>query len=69
MKQKRFSVEQVVAVLKQAQLGALVADLIVISGLPSRRSLAGCGDMPGSSRSKSGSLDSYRTRVNAAPVA
>ena len=33
MKRKRFSVEQIVAVLKQAELGAPVADLIRHQGI------------------------------------
>lgn len=34
MKKKRFSIEQIVAVLKQAELGMLVADLIRQVGIP-----------------------------------
>ena len=33
MKRKRFSVEQIVAVLKQAELGLLVADLVRQTGI------------------------------------
>jgi putative transposase len=34
MRKKRFSVEQIVAVLKQAELGLLTADLIRKMGIP-----------------------------------
>ena len=42
MKRKRFSVEQIVVVLKQAEAGTRVAELIrQVWALPSRRSSAG----------------------------
>ena len=63
MKRKRFSVEQIVAVLKQAELGAPVADLIRHLGIAEqtfyrwkRRTLA-------SNRSKSGSSNNFRRRT------
>ena len=34
MKKKRFSVEQIVAVFKQAELGLPVADLVRLTGIP-----------------------------------
>ena len=36
MKRKRFSVEQIVAVLKQAELGMAVADVVRQVGIPER---------------------------------
>ena len=41
VKRKRFSVEQIVAVLKQAELGVPVAELIRQVGIRSRRCIAG----------------------------
>jgi hypothetical protein len=41
MKKKRFSVEQIVGVLKQAEVGVPVAELIRKGGSASRPSIAG----------------------------
>lgn len=41
MKKKRFSVEQIVGVLKQAEVGGPVAEVIGRQGSASRRSTAG----------------------------
>jgi hypothetical protein len=41
MKKKRFSVEQIIGVLKQAQIGVPVAEVIRKAGSASRRSIAG----------------------------
>ena len=54
MKRKRFSVEQIVAVLKQAEMGAPVADLI--------RHLGNSGTQD-SNPSRSGSANSCKKRT------
>lgn len=46
MKRKRFSVEQIVGVLKQAEVGVPVAELIRQGGSLNRRSIAGRGGTP-----------------------
>ena len=62
MKKKRFSTEQIVTVLKQAEMGMAVADLIRQIGISlrgpsvrSRRSTAGRSSMAGFSLNRSGS--------------
>jgi hypothetical protein len=55
MRKERFSVEQTVAVLKQAELGLPVAELIGRSGSRSSRSTGGRSSTPVSSRTKCGS--------------
>ena len=52
MKTKRFSVDQIVAVLKQAELGMAVADIVRQTGSPSRRSSAGRRSMADCSRTR-----------------
>jgi hypothetical protein len=54
MKRKRYSVEQIVSILKQAELGLPVPELIRQVGYPSRRSIGGRGSMPGCSRTRYG---------------
>jgi hypothetical protein len=45
MKHKQYSVEQIVAALKQAELGMPVADLIRQLGISEQRTTAGRGCM------------------------
>jgi hypothetical protein len=45
MKRKRFSVEQIVAILKQAEVGVPVAELIRHAGISEQRSIAGRSTM------------------------
>ena len=64
MKGKRFSVEQIVAVLKQVELGLPVADAIrARRGFRSRRSTAGRSAMLAFSRSRCVSSSSFRRRM------
>jgi hypothetical protein len=63
VKRTRFSVEQIVAVLKQAEMGTPIADLIRPSGLLSRRSIGGSSGMGDWNRSRSGSANSFRMRT------
>jgi hypothetical protein len=60
---KRFSVEQIVTVLKQAELGLSVAELIRRSASPSRPFTDGRSSTPGWRRSRSGSSSSSRRRT------
>ena len=60
MKKKRFSIEQIVAVLKQAELGMPVADLIRQVGSRNRRSTAGRSSTQGCSRIRCESSSSCR---------
>jgi putative transposase len=59
MKRKRFSVEQIVAILKQAELGLPVADLIRQVGISHRRS-----STLGWSRPRFANLSSFRKRTH-----
>ena len=63
MKRKRFSVEQIVAVLKQAELGMPVADVIRQIGISEQTFTAGRSSMRDSSPTRYGSLSSCRTRT------
>lgn len=63
MKRKHFSVEQIVAVLKQAELGMPVADVIRQVGMPSKRSIAGRSSMPAYNRIKSVNSSNCRRRM------
>ena len=53
MKKKRFSVEQIVSVLKQAELGMPVADIVRQVGISGRPTTAGRSSTPGWSRTRS----------------
>lgn len=63
MKRKRFSVEQIVAVLKQAELGTPVSEVIRHLGIADRPSIAGRSGMLVWSRIRSASSNSSRTRT------
>ena len=63
MKRTRFSAEQIVAVLKQAELEPRSRISSVISGLPSSPSTGGNGDMRGSNPNRSGSSNSCKRRT------
>jgi len=45
VKRKRFSVEQIVAVLKQAEVGVLVAELIPAKSWGLHQARVTCGDL------------------------
>jgi hypothetical protein len=65
MKRKRFSVEQIVAVVKQAELGLPVADLIRQVGISEQTfSTAGKRSTPGSSRRKRVSSSCWLMRTH-----
>jgi putative transposase len=63
MKRKRFSVEQVVAVLKQAEVGVAVAELIRQVGSPSRLCIAGRSSTRDWKPIRSASSNSSRKRM------
>ena len=64
MKKKRFSVEQIVAVLKQAELGLPVADLIRQVGISEQRtSIAGRSSMRAWKRTRCASSSSLPRRT------
>jgi putative transposase len=46
MKRKQFSVEQIVSIVKQAEMGMPVVELIRKVGITSRRSIAGRSSIP-----------------------
>jgi putative transposase len=52
MKRKRFSVEQIVALVKQAELGLPVADLIRQVGISEQTFIAGRKNTPASNRTR-----------------
>ena len=54
MKRKRFSVEQIVAVLKQAELGVAVADIIRQVGISEQTFYRLRSSTPGCSRTRCG---------------
>lgn len=58
VKRKRFSLEQIVAVLKQAELGMAVGTSFAKSASRSKRSIAGRSSMRGCNRIKSASRSS-----------
>lgn len=60
MKGKRFAVEQIVSILKQAELGMPVADIIRKSGSPSRRSTDGRSNTLACSRTRSRNCGSFQ---------
>ena len=63
MKRKRFSLEQIVAVLKQAEVGIPVAERSGLWGSRSRRCIGGRNSTRGWKRIKSASLNSSRKRM------
>jgi hypothetical protein len=63
MKKKRFSVEQMIGVLKQAQVGVPVAEVIRKAGSASRRFTAGRPSMPAWKWTRSVRWPSYRKRT------
>ena len=63
MKQKRFSVEQIVAVLKQAEAGVPLAELLAESVCPSRPSIDGKNSMWGWKRIKFDSSNNFKKKT------
>ena len=63
MEKQRFSVEQIVAVLKQAELGMPVADLTRQAGVSEQSSSAGRSNTPDCIRTRSASYASFGTRT------
>lgn len=64
MKRKQYSVEQIVAALKQAELGMPVAGLVRHLGIPSRRNTAGKSSMRAWSRIRFANGSSCKTRTS-----
>ena len=64
MKKKRFSTEQIVAVLKQAEMGLAVSDLIRQLGISEQPFFtAGRSNMADFSRNRSASSSSWSRRM------
>ena len=63
MKRKRFSVEQIGAVLKQAEMGTPVADLIRPLGIAEQTFPGGSSGRRDGNRNRFGSANSCRTRT------
>lgn len=63
MKRKRFSVEQIVAVLKQAEAGMPVAELIRHVGISEQTFYRWKKVLPVCRRTRCGSSSSFKTRT------
>ncbi len=66
MKRKHYSVEQIVAALKHAELGMPVADLIRQPGISSRRVTVGKSSTRTWNRTRSAYSSGCRTRMSGA---
>ena len=63
MKQKRFNVEQIVAVLKQAEAGVPLAELIGQVRIPNRRTIDGRSNMSDWRSTRFVSSSNFRKRT------
>ena len=63
MKKKRFSVEQIVAVLRQAELGLPVADLVRQVGISEQTFYRWKRQYPGCNRTRSASSSRWSRRT------
>jgi len=64
VKRKRFSLEQIAALLKQAEMGKPVSDLIRHLVVAEQTSTGGSSGMRDWSRTRSGSSNSFRTKTH-----